>query len=83
MNHKSTKIPGNPKTVKKLSLDYFIQAAKSKYWLINTRQSVMLSKRPEQIMVSTWHGTPLKKLGFDMGNLYLDDPQSKFNYKKD
>ena len=34
-------------------------------------------------MVSTWHGTPLKKLGFDMGNLYLDDPQSKFNYKKD
>ena len=83
MNHKGTKIPGNPKTVKKLSLDYFRQAAKSKYWLINTRQSVMLSKRPEQIMVSTWHGTPLKKLGFDMGNLYLDDPQSKFNYKKD
>jgi CDP-glycerol glycerophosphotransferase len=83
MNRKGTKIPGNPKTVKKYSLKYFKEAAKSKYWLINTRQAALLSKRKDQIMVSTWHGTPLKKLGFDMGNLYLDDPQSKFNYKKD
>ena len=83
MNHRGIKIPGNPKTVKKYSLKYFKEAAKSKYWLINTRQAALLSKRPDQIMVSTWHGTPLKKLGFDMGNLYLEDPQSKFNYKKD
>ena len=83
MNRKGTKIPGNPKTVKKYSLKYFKEAARSKYWLINTRQAVLLSKRADQIMVSTWHGTPLKKLGFDMGNLYLDDPESKFKYKKD
>ncbi len=83
MNRKGVKIPGNPKTVKKYSLNYFRQAAKSKYWLTNTRQAALLSKRPGQILISTWHGTPLKKLGFDMGNLYLDDPKSKFNYKKD
>ena len=83
MNHSGAKIPGNPKTVKKYSLNYFRQAAKSKYWLTNTRQPALLSKRPEQILISTWHGTPLKRLGFDMGNLYLDDPKSKFNYKKD
>lgn len=83
MNHRGSKIPGNPKTVKKYSLSYFKQAAKSKYWLTNTRQAALLSKRKDQILISTWHGTPLKRLGFDMGNLYLDDPESKFNYKKD
>lgn len=83
MNHKGVKIPGNPKTVKKYSLSYFRQAAKSKYWLTNTRQPALLSKRKDQILISTWHGTPLKRLGFDMGNLYLDDPESKFKYKKD
>lgn len=83
MNHGGVKIPGNPKTVKKYSLAYFRQAAKSKYWLTNTRQPALLSKRKSQVIISTWHGTPLKKLGFDMGNLYLDDPKSKFNYKKD
>lgn len=83
MNHKNVKIPGNPKTVKKYSLEYFKQAAISKYWLTNTRQPALLSKRPDQVLISTWHGTPLKKLGFDMGNIYLDNPKSKFNYKKD
>ena len=83
MNHSGVKIPGNPKTVKKYSLNYFKNAAKSKYWITNTRQPALLNKRKEQILVSTWHGTPLKRLGFDMGNLYLDDPKSKFNYKKD
>ncbi len=83
MNHKGVKIPGNPKTVKKYSLSYFKEAAKSKYWLTNTRQPALLSKRKDQILISTWHGTPLKRLGFDMGNLYLDDPKSKFKYKRD
>lgn len=83
MNRRGVKIPGNPKTVKKYSLSYFKEAAKSRYWLTNTRQPALLSKRSSQILISTWHGTPLKKLGFDMGNLYLDDPKSKFNYKKD
>ena len=83
LNHRNAKIPGNPKTVRKFSLGYYWNAAKSKYWLTNTRQSAMLKKRPDQVLISTWHGTPLKKLGFDMGNLYLDDPKSKFNYRKD
>lgn len=83
MNHSGVKIPGNPKTVKKFSLGYYKQAALSKYWLINTRQSAVLMKRPDQIMLSTWHGTPLKRLGFDQGNLYLNNPESKFKYKQD
>ena len=69
MNRRGVKIPGNPKTVKKYSLSYFKEAAKSRYWLTNTRQPALLSKRSSQILISTWHGTPLKKLGFDMGNL--------------
>lgn len=80
MNNNNVKIPGNPKTVKRYSLKYYKQAAISKYWVINGRQSGILDKRKEQIIVSTWHGTPLKKLGLDIGNVHSRDPLLKESY---
>ena len=66
LNNPTVKIPGNPIKVKRFSLKYHKLMATSKYWVINTRQAGRLVKRPEQVIISTWHGTPLKKLGFDM-----------------
>ena len=80
LNDLHTKIPGNPKKVKRFSLKYHKLMATSKYWVINTRQAGRLVKRPEQVIISTWHGTPLKKLGFDMGNIYLNNPRTKERY---
>ena len=80
---KKTPIPGNPKKVKKYSLKYHKMMATSKYWVINTRQPARLVKRPGLILLSTWHGTPLKKLGFDMGNIYLNNPRTKDTYIRD
>lgn len=83
LNKRNVKIPGNPTVVKRFSFDYYKHLAESKYFVFNTRHPKRLTKREEQIFIETWHGTPLKRLGFDQGNLYLDDPNSKKSYRKD
>lgn len=76
------KIPHNPRKVKRFSLKFYKEVARSKYWVINGRQSRRVKKRNSQIIVSTWHGTPLKKLGLDMDNVYTEDPSIKRSYIK-
>lgn len=83
INDNKTEIPGNPITTKRFSLKYHKLMATSKYWVVNTRQAGRLVKRPEQVLLSTWHGTPLKKLGFDMGNIYIQNPRTKESYVHD
>ena len=83
INDPDIKIPGNPTTVRRFSLRHYWEIARSKYWVINTRQAPGWSKREDQVILSTWHGTPLKRLGFDMGNVYLTNPQTKKRYMKD
>ena len=83
INDNKTKIPGNPITTKRFSLKYHKLMATSKYWVVNTRQAGRLVKRPQQVLLSTWHGTPLKKLGFDMGNIYIQNPRTKESYIHD
>ena len=80
LNDKNVEIPGNPKIVKRFSLEYYKEVARSKYWVINGRQAARLHKRPEQRILSTWHGTPLKRLGLDIGNIYSMNPNIKKSY---
>ena len=82
INDKNTKIPGNPKKVKRFSREFYKELAVSKYWVINGRQAARLKKRPEQIIVSTWHGTPLKKLGLDMDYLNMSGNTDIKGYQK-
>ena len=51
----------------------------AKYFVLNMRQPKSLYKKDEQIILSTWHGTPLKKLVFDMDNVVSANP----DYKKE
>jgi CDP-glycerol glycerophosphotransferase len=45
---------------------YYYYVAKSKYWVFNSRMPAMLKKKPSQVYLQTWHGTPLKKLAHDI-----------------
>ena len=38
----------------------------AKYWIFNFKIDDSLSPRRDQIFLQTWHGTPLKRLGFDL-----------------
>ncbi len=48
------------------SKDYYIYNAKAKYIVTNSISEKITTVRDNQIYIQTWHGTPLKKLGFDL-----------------
>jgi len=48
------------------SAGYLHALATSKYLVNNSTWPQQFSKRPGQVYVNTWHGVPLKHMGFDM-----------------
>ncbi len=59
-------IPGNPIIVDRYEAgDYYKYLALSKYWINNIIFPIH-AKRPGNVYLQTWHGTPLKKLGYDI-----------------
>lgn len=71
VNKKSKIIPGKAKQVKRFSLSHYYYLAKAKYWISNARMPLRFSKRPDNIYLQTWHGTPLKKLGLDIKDVQM------------
>lgn len=74
---KKFKLPYGGKCVKRYGLMYSYYVAKSKYFVYNVRQPYWYKKRKGQVFLETWHGTPLKKLFFDMDEVYSASPLSK------
>jgi len=70
-------IPGNAKQVIRFSIPYFYHLARSKYWINNSRMPNLLNKRKGNVYLQTWHGTPLKRLVFDMDDVHSADPKYK------
>lgn len=58
-------IPGNPIIVRRGSADYYRWLAQAKYRVNNVIFPVH-GKKAETIYLQTWHGTPLKRLSFDI-----------------
>jgi len=56
----------NTKVVKFGSDAFFRAYAEAKYWIVNSRISDFLIKREGQIFIQCWHGTPLKRLAYDI-----------------
>ena len=52
--------------VKVNTLDYEQTCAMAKYWLFNYRIADHIYPKDDQIYVQLWHGTPLKRLGYDI-----------------
>ena len=60
----------NTKVIKSNSKEFEKYLQKAKYWIFNyTVMDYQYPKR-NQIFVQCWHGTPLKKLGYDLKNTY-------------
>ena len=77
----------NTKVIKYGSKAYFKYYATSKYWITNSRVSDAIVKRKGQIYVQCWHGTPLKRLGFDIevsgGNAMNSLKDIRYKYQVD
>lgn len=46
--------------------EYLKAYASSKYWITNCRIPFRIAKKPEQVFIQCWHGTPLKKMAHDI-----------------
>ncbi|WP_167578648.1 bifunctional glycosyltransferase/CDP-glycerol:glycerophosphate glycerophosphotransferase [Jeotgalibacillus proteolyticus] len=58
-------IPGPAIKVKRNSMKHFYYLVRSKFWVDNQGLAHLAPKRKDQVYLQTWHGTPLKKMGFD------------------
>lgn len=58
-------IPGNPRIVSRSSADYYRLLAQARYRVNNVLFPVH-GRKPETFYLQTWHGTPLKRLSFDI-----------------
>lgn len=61
--------------IKRNSKDYMYWLATAKYLINNATFQPFFSKREEQVYINTWHGTPLKLMGFDIPG----DPSHSYN----
>lgn len=77
--NRKEKLPFQAKCVKRFGLRYFYYMARSQYFVFNGRQPRYFIKREGSVFLETWHGTPLKKLVFDMGEVTSASPM----YKRD
>lgn len=78
----------NPNTtlVKDATRDYLKAMAKSKYWIHNYRVADHIYPKSDQVYVQCWHGTPLKRLGYDIensDNALNSTDEIRFKYKVD
>ncbi len=48
------------------SKEYVEALATAKYLVNNTTFQNFFAKRPEQVYINTWHGTPIKAMGYDV-----------------
>lgn len=61
------------------SRDYYKYYSTAKYWVSNSRIPEQIIKKPNQVYLQCWHGTPLKRLGHDI----IGETQNALNTDKE
>ena len=85
VDKRGLKIPGKHKKVRRSGIRYFYYMNRSKYWILNMKQPLSVPKREETILLETWHGTPLKRLVFDLNDVVggVSNYKDKFYRQKE
>lgn len=52
--------------VKYGSREFYEYYAQAKFWITNSRLKDIIKKKDNQVYIQCWHGTPLKKLAYDI-----------------
>ena len=76
----------NTKVIYNKGKAYYKAMASSKYWIHNYRIADHIFPKEDQIYVQCWHGTPLKRLGYDIetfDNALNTINELRFKYKVD
>lgn len=62
-------MPGPAKKVKRNSLKHLYYLNRAKFWVDNQGMAHLAEKKEKQVYIQTWHGTPLKRMGYDQKKL--------------
>ncbi|NUT29694.1 MAG: CDP-glycerol glycerophosphotransferase family protein, partial [Streptomyces sp.] len=57
--------PADATLVRRWSLPYLKALARAEFWVDNQSYPLKLTKRPGTTYIQTWHGSALKRMGFD------------------
>ncbi|WP_017571655.1 CDP-glycerol glycerophosphotransferase family protein, partial [Nocardiopsis halotolerans] len=63
------RLPDDLSPVRHRGREYYEALARSRYLVTNSRQPAWFHRRPDQVVVQTWHGSMLKRIGFDIENI--------------
>ena len=76
----------NTKVIKQGTREYEKYLSKAKYWIFNYRAADHQYPKKNQIFLQCWHGTPLKRLGYDIensDNILNTKKEIRYKYKTD
>lgn len=62
-------LPHDLDRVRYTGRDYYEAFATSRYIITNAHLPAWFERRPGQVVVQTWHGTPLKRIGHDIPSI--------------
>lgn len=79
--HGQTRIPGDPEIVQRATPEYY-EALASAGGLVNNTVFPVWHPRPESFYLQTWHGTPFKRLHWDIETRPLEKRSEPSFYAK-
>lgn len=71
VNDGQVELPGTLQAVRLNSKEWHEAVASSRYIVSNHRLGDWFQRHPDQVVLQTWHGTPLKKLGSDVKEVHF------------
>jgi CDP-glycerol glycerophosphotransferase len=81
--HHGVEVPEGVTTVVTGSRDYYRRLARSRWVVSNDSMPVHYVKRAGTRYGQTWHGTPLKRIGFDIDNLQMSNQDYLRQFARD
>ncbi|WP_444962987.1 CDP-glycerol glycerophosphotransferase family protein [Nocardiopsis sp. M1B1] len=63
------RLPDDLTAVRHRGREYYEALARTRYLVTNSRQPPWFHRHPDQVVVQTWHGSMLKRIGFDVENI--------------
>ncbi|MFE7526323.1 CDP-glycerol glycerophosphotransferase family protein [Kitasatospora sp. NPDC057542] len=66
-------LPRSATALRYRSPEWYEALATAKYVVASTHLPDFFVRRPDQVVVQTWHGTPLKQIGFDFEKVWFTD----------
>ncbi|MFC7220512.1 CDP-glycerol glycerophosphotransferase family protein [Streptomyces polyrhachis] len=65
-------LPETAEPIRMWGTEWYEALARSRYIVTNAHLPEWVERRPGQVIVQTWHGTMLKKIGHDIETLHFD-----------